>query len=361
MLLITALLQDLIRDQLAIWDRFKDHFCDDLLYQLRQPGVSFPLPLLHPKYDYGLFLIRRRLADCRQTFDNCKLPVNVFDWSEVYASTRGQEELATNLQVGHQLRGQLNPDQVSCFETIEAAITDDLQTAQFYLQGPGGIGKTFLYKAICHYYRSVGQNVLCVASTRIAALLLPDGRTAHSRFKILIEIHESATSTLSMSSPDASSLRSVGLIIWDEVPMQHKYCFEIVHQLFCDLRCLPYNSPSTPLFGGTPVILGGDFAQILPVVPGGSRADTVTACLQRSHIWPRLKQLRLRTNMRVRNSLQDSLFKDWVGSLPYNKALHSSIPIPDYISQPRSLIELIGLIYPEPLLRAAGDHTTFRN
>jgi hypothetical protein len=92
--------------------------------------------------------------------------------------------------------------------------------------------------------------------------------------------------------------------------MQHKYCFEIVHWLFCDLQCLPYDGPSTPLFKGTPVILGGDFAQILLVVLGSSRADTVTACLQRSHIWPRLKQLCLRTNMRVRNSPQDGLFRD---------------------------------------------------
>jgi hypothetical protein len=361
MLLITALLQDLIGDELAIWERFKDKFCDDLLYQLQQPGVSFPLPLLHPEYDYGLFLIRRKLADSQRMLDRCKLPVNVFDWSIVYALTRGQEELATNLRVGHQLRGQLNPDQVSCFETVEAAITDDPQAAQFYLQGPGGTGKTFLYKAICHHYRSIGRNVLCVASTGIAALLLPNGRTAHSRFKIPMEIHKTATSSMSMSSVDATLLRTVGLIIWDEVPMQHKYCFEVVHRLFCDLRGIPNDSPSTPLFGGTPVVLGGDFAQILPVVQGGSRADTVTACLQRSYIWPRLRQLRLRTNMRVRNNPQDGPFRDWVGSLPYDKDLHGSIPIPDYISQPKTLLNLIDIIYPETLLQAHWDCAAFRD
>ena len=50
------------------------------------------------------------------------------------------------------------------------------------------------------------------------------------------------------------------LVIWDEVPMQHCYCFEVVDWLFCDLH------RSDKLFGGVPFILGGDFAQTLPVV-----------------------------------------------------------------------------------------------
>ena len=78
------------------------------------------------------------------------------------------------------MQAQLNSDQQTCFQTIVTAITDDPQTAHFYLQGPGGTGKTFLYKALCHDYRSQGKTVLCVASTGIAALLLPDERTLYS-------------------------------------------------------------------------------------------------------------------------------------------------------------------------------------
>ena len=61
-----------------------------------------------------------------------------------------------------------------------AVITDDSQTAHFYLQGPGRTGKTFLYKTLCYYYRGQGKVVLYVALTGIAALLLPDRRTSHS-------------------------------------------------------------------------------------------------------------------------------------------------------------------------------------
>ena len=59
--------------------------------------------------------------------------------------------------------------------------------------------------------------------------------------------------------------------------MQHKYCFEAVHRTLTDI---PSNDRS--LFGGAPTVFGDDFAQILPVVPRGSRADVVNACLQRS-------------------------------------------------------------------------------
>ena len=57
--------------------------------------------------------------------------------------------------------------------------------------------------------------------------------------------------------------------------MQHKYCFEVVHRLMVDLRSVA----DDVLFRGVPVILGGDFAQILLVVPHGSRADMVRAYL----------------------------------------------------------------------------------
>src|SRR5262249_37795964 len=102
----------------------------------------------------------------------------------------------------------------------------------------------------------------CDASTGIAALLLPHRRTSHSQFRIPIELNESSISSISKNSDTAKFLRQVDLIIWDEVPMQHKYCFEVVHRLLVDLR----STTDDILFGGVPVILGGDFAQILPAI-----------------------------------------------------------------------------------------------
>lgn len=57
----------------------------------------------------------------------------------------------------------------------------------FFLDGHGGTGKTFVYITLCHALRGEGSIVLCVASTGVASLLLPGGRTAHSTFKIPID------------------------------------------------------------------------------------------------------------------------------------------------------------------------------
>eukprot|EP00775_Hariotina_reticulata_P001348 gene1348-biopygen2642 len=54
------------------------------------------------------------------------------------------------------------------------------------------------------------------------------------------------------------------------------------------------------LFGGKVVVLGGDFRQILPVVPPGNRGEIVAATLKRSNIiWPHVQMFRLHENMRV--------------------------------------------------------------
>jgi hypothetical protein len=59
-------------------------------------------------------------------------------------------------------------------------VTDDLQTAYFYLQGLGRTSKTFLYKTLYYHFYSQEKKVLCVAFTRITGLLLPNRRTSHS-------------------------------------------------------------------------------------------------------------------------------------------------------------------------------------
>ena len=48
----------------------------------------------------------------------------------------------------------------------------------FFLYGYGGVGKTFVWKTFASALRTKGQIVLIVASSGIAFLLLPNGRTA---------------------------------------------------------------------------------------------------------------------------------------------------------------------------------------
>jgi ATP-dependent DNA helicase PIF1 len=70
--------------------------------------------------------------------------------------------------------------------------------------GPGGCGKTFLYKALLGKLHSQGKAALAVASSGITALLLPNATTAHSRFSIPVDgLDESSTCRISTNTAQA--------------------------------------------------------------------------------------------------------------------------------------------------------------
>lgn len=81
-----------------------------------------------------------------------------------------------------------NDDQRRVFDCITAALYKQLESTHSYLQGAGGTGKTFLYRTLHTSASSKGMTVLCVASSGIAAALLPNGQTAHSQFRIPLAV-----------------------------------------------------------------------------------------------------------------------------------------------------------------------------
>ncbi|XP_023768389.2 uncharacterized protein LOC111916978 [Lactuca sativa] len=169
----------------------------------------------------------------------------------------------------------------------------------FIVYGYGGTGKTFLWKTISASIRSEGNLVLNVASSGIASLLFPGGRTTHSRFIIPFELTEDSFCNINPDGELASLIRKTSLIIWDEAPMVHKHAFEALDRTFKDLlRCVNSTISNIP-FGGKVIVFGGDFRQILPVVPGGSRQNIVNASLSSSYLWEHCKVHRLTKNMRL--------------------------------------------------------------
>jgi hypothetical protein len=112
----------------------------------------------------------------------------------------------------------------------------------------------------------------------------------------------------------AELVRKADLIIWDEAPMMHRRAFEAVDRTLRDLMQLDDAKATDKIFGGKTVVLGGDFRQILPVVPKGRREDIVSASLPRSHLWQHVTIFRLHINMRViaTNSEEQREFAKWV-------------------------------------------------
>jgi ATP-dependent DNA helicase PIF1 len=216
----------------------------------------------------------------------------------------------------------------------------------FFLHGYGGTGKTFMWRTLASSLRSQSQIVLTVASSGIASILLPGGRTAHSKFKIPVPTMENSTCDIEHDDERAGLLKQTKLIIWDEAPMAHRFTFEALERTLRDIMSKSMNSEI--IFGGKVIVFGGDFRQILPVVPRGCRSDIVHASINASKIWDHCKVLTLTQNMRLQscgNPDELAKFSEWIlnvgeGKLSEPNDGYADIEIPS---------ELLILDYDEPI------------
>ena len=293
-LFVTILRDCTPADPRGLWDTFWSDICDDLKYCLQHhAGITEPTDA--QVQDYGLFLIDKLLSQTgKRLQDWACMPHIEGNWEEVFGNRLIMEQREYHTpglaQEAAEHIATFNQDQSAAFERITSAVSNGSGQI-FFLHGPGGTGKTYVYNTLCHYLHSQDKIVLCVASSGIAAILLKGGRTSHSRFKIPIPCHESSVCTIPKNSELAGLIRETSLVIWDEAPMQHRHIMEAVERTFQDVR--DCDRP----FGGVSFVFGGDFQQILPVIIKGSRGQTVGACIQRSTLWSSITVLHLRQNM----------------------------------------------------------------
>jgi ATP-dependent DNA helicase PIF1 len=128
--------------------------------------------------------------------------------------------------------------------------------------------------------------------------------------------------------------------------MAHRFTFEALDATLRDVMS-SYKTCNT-VFGGKVIVFGGDFRQILPVVPGGSRSDIVHASINSSKIWNHCRVLTLTKNMRLQGlGKKDEIakFSDWIlkvgeGKISEPNDGYAEIDIPK---------ELLILDYDEPI------------
>ena len=179
---------------------------------------------------------------------------------------------------------KLNADQRKIYDSVVEKAENNIGGACF-VYGSGGCGKTFLWQTICAKLRSQRKIVLPVASSGIAAVLLPGGRTAHSRFHIPFKLDNCSTAGINYGSDLAELIRQTSLIIWDEAPMQHRHAFECVDRSLCDIMSSVDSQKARKPFGGITIVFGGDYRQILPVIRKATRAQVIGAAFNRSKLW----------------------------------------------------------------------------
>ena len=159
----------------------------------------------------------------------------------------------------------------------------------YFIDAFGGTGKTFTLNVIIDGIRKDGNIAIVTAASGIAATILHNGFTAHSKLKIPIPIYNDSVCNIGKRSALYTEVRDAKIIIIDEISMLHRHAFEAIDRT---LKVMT-NNANEP-FGGKLVVVSGDFCQILPVIPKGSRATIVGATIKASTLWEHVHIIHLK-------------------------------------------------------------------
>ncbi|XP_066344245.1 uncharacterized protein [Miscanthus floridulus] len=227
------------------------------------------------------------LLDIDHSYDNAShIPHEIFEEASV---EQNPEDVL--------LCDSLNTEQRPAYDDIMATVYSK-QGGLFFVDGPGGMGKTFLYRALLAKLCSHDKLVVATATSGVTASIMPGGRMAHSHFKIPLTVEEGCCYSFTKQSGTAKLLQQAALIIWDKASMTKRQNVEALDNSLWDIM-----GRSDLLFGGKTVVLGRDFRQVLPVVRKGSMAQIVGASLRRLYLWESMRHLKLIRNMRAQSDL----------------------------------------------------------
>jgi hypothetical protein len=151
----------------------------------------------------------------------------------------------------------------------------------------------------------------------------------------------------------AELLRRAVLLLWDEVSMVPLAALDCVDRLLRDLTGDPRP------FGGKVLVLGGDFRQLLPVVPGANEPELIANTILHHYSVQEgyMCRFSLTSNMRLRHGSggEDISHRDWLlqlgsGRLPVVTDLHQhAIELPEHLCMPSgaSVEHFIAWIFPD--------------
>jgi len=305
-------------DPLALWNMetaterrtFKDYLSDDFTLKRAQRLHQRNIPVSTEDYDACLHVLSDLIYDMSngtKTLVDYNLPEPEHQHNALDSENRLlAEELAYDTaeltQLWQNNYNIFNADQKTVFHRLDTAFEHRTQQPEhlFFLDAPGGTGKTFVLNTLLAKWRSQQKVCVAVASSGIAAILLKGGRTAHSRFGIPLIVDSTSVSSVKKRTQAAKMLTEASVIVWDEAPMSSKHSVSVVDRLFQEL--IGTTDQHDLPFGGIMVVFAGDFRQVLPVIPRAGRAQIVASTILRLPWWRSVKTLHLTINERIRSN-----------------------------------------------------------
>ncbi|CAF3061617.1 unnamed protein product [Rotaria sp. Silwood2] len=281
-----------------LWESYKESLTEDILRNARRQNPGMNLDYTPDMFNQALIIIENKVLEMGgKELEKLELPTPQRNSGDRLNSAMLREtsydvkELDAYITANEPL---LVPDQRAAYDAILNQI-EKKAGGIIFLDAPGGTGKTFVINLLLAKIRHQSKIAIAVASSGIAATLLHGGRTAHSTLKLPLKFLENQTHVCSITkgTGEAKVLQECELIVWDECTMAHRYALEALNHTLQDLRNNGKN------MGGVVVLIAGDFRQTLPVIPKGTMADELKACLKSSYLWRHVVPLKLSTNMRV--------------------------------------------------------------
>lgn len=144
-------------------------------------------------------------------------------------------------ELGLRLYASLTPEQQSAVDCVISHVKDYIQGVwrrprTVFISGEGGtglgldkyatliaiLGKSYCYIVIYHLVRSMNCHVCVMASTGVAATLLPDARTAHKTFSLPVPLEPDSECRISDYNPPAELLEAA-CFLWDEITAANRF------------------------------------------------------------------------------------------------------------------------------------------
>ena len=249
-----------------LWVKYRDDMSEDVLHRVRCQTLNPTLQMTAEIYNETLIMIEdmcllmaNKVLSCLGMTAPNRHMHDAFNHELQREQQYDTEALAETVRTNVPL---LNQQQRIAYDTLIEAVNSG-SGGIYFLDAPGGTGKTFLITLLLARIRSENDVALALASSGIAATLLEGGRTVHSALKLPLnmQINETPVCNIAKNSAMAKILQVCKLIVWDECTMAHKRSLEALDRTLKDLR------DNQNIFGGAMILLSGDFRQTLPFVP----------------------------------------------------------------------------------------------
>jgi primosomal protein N' len=171
-------------DVAVLWQKHKDSMSED--YQHRSQNKTHVEQMV-------LIDIRKMLQSMGKDIKTFPLPPIIDAYDDAIGTAREvyEEESIQPTAGDVALKDSLNEEQRAVYDKIMSAVDTD-QGGLFFVDGPGGTGKTYLYRVLLTTLHNQGKIAVETTTSGVAASIMPGGRTAHSRFKIPLTIDDGA-------------------------------------------------------------------------------------------------------------------------------------------------------------------------